>query len=423
MVLAPHCDDETLASAGVILVAQRLGMEVKVVIATNGDGYVFATMDEFNLLYPNPADFIRMGNLRQQESLTALKVLGVNPEQVIFLSYPDQGTPFLWSDYWFGTNPYRSPYSGATRSPYRITYNPNSFYAGENYMADLISIIDTYRPDLIIYPHPEDVHADHWGLSAFTRLAVAVLERNDPDFRPDMYAYLVHRRDYPEPRGYLPKQDLLPPRRSYDIDPFWFRLDLTSQDVAKKDLAVNQYKSQLTWIGVLMESFIRVNENFAKPQPAILLTVNKATPNDPSTWLDNQGNRVTPIQRDPGRDFITREMVSAADLVALYAARDADNHLFVCAQVREETKGILIYDLQVVGIGEQKIVHHTASNQYLEPGGHPVEFNQQYVCDQVGLSELGDPWALFVGANVKAPGKGLLDQIAWQIVYLEPIPE
>jgi hypothetical protein len=47
--------------AGVILAAQRLGMDVKVVIATNGDGYLFSTMEEFHLVYPTTADFIRLG--------------------------------------------------------------------------------------------------------------------------------------------------------------------------------------------------------------------------------------------------------------------------------------------------------------------------------------------------------------------------
>ncbi len=117
LVLAPHCDDETLSSAGVILAAQRLGMQVKVVVATNGDGYLFATMEEFHQVYPTAADFIRLGNLRQQESLNALKVLGVDAGQVIFLSYPDRGTPSLLLENWSRNNPYQSPYSETSQSP------------------------------------------------------------------------------------------------------------------------------------------------------------------------------------------------------------------------------------------------------------------------------------------------------------------
>ncbi|MBE3040252.1 MAG: PIG-L family deacetylase, partial [Chloroflexi bacterium] len=88
LILAPHCDDETLSSAGLILAAQRAGIQVRVVIATNGDGFLFATMQDFRKIYPKHPDFIRMGELRQQESLAALATLGVRPDQVTFLSYP-----------------------------------------------------------------------------------------------------------------------------------------------------------------------------------------------------------------------------------------------------------------------------------------------------------------------------------------------
>ena len=179
LMLAPHCDDEVLGAAGAMLAAERLGMDVRVVIATNGDGYQFATMEEFRQAYPTAEDFIRMGNLRQQESLDALQVLGIQPEQVIFLSYPDRGSAALLSENWQRDNPYLSPYSESWRSPYWITYNPISVYAGEDYLADLKSIMDEYRPDLILYPHPDDMHGDHWGLGALARLAAASLQQGD----------------------------------------------------------------------------------------------------------------------------------------------------------------------------------------------------------------------------------------------------
>jgi LmbE family N-acetylglucosaminyl deacetylase len=114
---------------------------VRVVIATNGDGFLFATMEDFRRLYPSHADFIRMGNLRQQESLAAMQVIGLRPDQAIFLSYPDRGTPSLWNNNWSANDPYRSHYIGDDKSPYPITYNPKSVYAGEDYLADLQAIL------------------------------------------------------------------------------------------------------------------------------------------------------------------------------------------------------------------------------------------------------------------------------------------
>jgi LmbE family N-acetylglucosaminyl deacetylase len=422
LVLAPHCDDEILGSAGVILAAQRLGIQVKVVIATNGDGYVFSTMEEFKKVNPTPEDFIRMGNLRQQESLNALKVLGIEPDQVIFLSYPDRGTPSLLMENWSRSDPYMSPYSEASKSPYWITYNPKSIYAGEDYLADLTSILQEYSPDLILYPHPDDVHVDHWGLSAFTRMAVGVQEFENHDYRPELYAYLVHRRDFPEPKAYRPNGYLLPPRRSYEVDPNWYRLDLTEQDVLLKDQAVNQYKSQLKSIGYLMNSFIRQDEPFAKPQPVVLEQLQKGDPYDPSTWQDAQGNLIEPVQRDPNRDFITREMFGSTDLVALYAARDQENRLLLCARFREETKDILVYTLHVIEIGSAGVIHHQASNHNVQEGWHEIELGKQTACDRIELSTPVEPWGLFVGANVGEVGVGVLDQIGWQMIYTEELP-
>ena len=189
-----------------IQAALRQNMQVKVVIATNGDGFLFATMQDFHRLYPRPQDFIRMGTQRQQESLSALELLGLSPSQVIFLSYPDRGTPALWNDHWDTAAPYTSPYIGADKSPYPVTYNPNANYSGESYLADLVSIIGDYQPDLIVFPDPEDVHPDHWGLSVFTRAALAQVEQQHPIYRPAAYTYLVHRPDYPHPKGLHPDQ-------------------------------------------------------------------------------------------------------------------------------------------------------------------------------------------------------------------------
>ncbi len=276
-----------------------------------------------------------------------------------------------------------------------------------------------YRPDLILYPHPDDVHGDHWALGAFARLGASMLERKYPDYHPDLYAYLVHRRDYPEPKEYQPGLNLLPPRRSYEVDNNWYRWDLSENDVALKDQAVRQYESQLTTLGYLMYRFVRRNEPFAKPQPGRLVRLQMGEPNDPNTWIDSQGHAVEPVQLDPNRDFITREMAGRTDLVALYAARDQDNHLLLCARFREETSDILTYALQVIGIGPAGITHHQASNHNVQDGWHQIEPGEQYVCDRIELSGQDEPWALLVGANVAGEGVGVLDQIGWQLVYTE----
>ena len=422
LVLAPHSDDETLGAAGLIQSALQAGMEVRVVIATNGDGYLFATMDDFHRLYPTPADFVRMGNLRQQESLAAMQVLGLKPEQVTFLSYPDRGTPLLWNTYWSADDPYRSPYTADSRSPYPATYNPNAVYAGEDYLADLRGILATYQPDLVIYPHPDDVHPDHWGLSAFTRLAVAWQEREDPTFHPDMYAYLVHRPDFPSPGGLQPTQNLLPPVALYELDPAaWYRLELSQDEVLRKGQAVDQYKSQLPLLKDLLVTFIRANEVFAQPRPAALAGLAAGDPWQPDTWQDAHGNPVDVIQRDPVRDFFTRTAIASADLSAVYAVRTPQNSVIVCGQARSQTSAQLIYRLYLLAVSQQGIVHLSFENRGTAKLT-PVRLAGPNFCAEAPLADLGDPWLLFVGADVEDIGVGILDQTAWQQVNIGPAP-
>jgi LmbE family N-acetylglucosaminyl deacetylase len=420
LVLASHCDDESLGAGGLIHVALQAGMEVRVVIATNGDGFIFATMEDFRRVYPRHQDFIRMGQLRQDESLQALEDLGLPPGQVTFLSYPDRGTDKLWNNHWSEANPYHSPYNGQTRSPYERTYNPRAVYAGEDLLADLESILVTYRPDLIVYPHPDDIHPDHWGLSAFTRLAVSFQQHRDPAYQPEMLAFLVHRPDFPALQGYHPEASLLPPEKLYSLYPDWLRFDLEPETVAQKRQAVDSYRSQRPLLHTLLDSFVRQNELFARVEPAGLSSLSDGNALDPSTWIAAGEQPLEAIQGDPVRDFITRRALASADLTATYLARGPDNVLYLCAGVRGRVERSLIYSLHILAAGQDGVVHWSARSRAARPGDHLAQLHGRYACAQASLSELGDPWSVFVGADVEETGLGILDQVAWQIVKIQP---
>lgn len=415
LVLAPHCDDETLASAGIILAARRTGSQVRVVIATNGDGYLFATAEDFHKIYPHAQDYIRMGELRQQESLSALALLGVPSSQVVFLSYPDRGSPSMWNDHWLSADPYRSQFTNDTKSPYALTYDPQDVYAGEDYLDDIVSILKDYRPDLIIYPHPEDTHPDHWGLNAFTRLAITQVEHADSSYRPDQYTYLVHRPDFPVVRGLKPQAGLVPPPAIYAIAPDWLRWDLESADVTLKGEAVQAYKSQLPTIRGLLESFVRRNELFAPVTPANLVTAAAGDPHDPSTWSDAAGLAILPIQLDPSRDFITRDAFPGADLTAIYAARSGDT-LWACGETRANVDKELVYTIRMKALSANGVIHYRSRNGKVQPGWQMVTALQKYFCTQVALADLGDPWEVYLNAESQGMENAVLDQSAWQMV-------
>lgn len=417
LVIAPHCDDEALAAAGLIQQAERIRVEVRVVIETNGDGYLFATMADFRRIYPRSQDYVRMGHVRQGESLAVLQSLGLQENQVYFLGYPDRGTPALWNGYWSRSKPYRSPYSNATQSPYERTYNPRSVYAGEDLLQDLMAIIRSYQPDLLIYPHPDDVHPDHWGLSAFTRLALAWVRRDLPDYHPGEMTYLVHRPDFPYPKGLHPDQSLLPPAALFQIDPHWYHLGLDPDQAAKKSDVIYLYRSQLPLLRDFLESFMRKDELFAEAQTGKLAAMEKGKFTNPETWQDVNGDPIEPIIWDPVKDFVTREFLAPADLTELSVALYEEDTLAICARVCGNTVPTLIYSLRVLAVGGNGVVHETARTHFNGYGARRVQRSGRYFCNQLKLGDLGDPWIVFFGADVEQIGTGIIDQIAWQ--YLE----
>jgi LmbE family N-acetylglucosaminyl deacetylase len=420
LVLAPHCDDETLGSGGLIQAAVRSGIEVRVVIATNGDGYPFATAGEFRKLHLTPKDFIHMGEVRQQESLTALARLGVTPDKVFFLSYPDRGTPMLFERYWSSANPYSSPYTGTWDSPYSLTFNPASVYAGEDYLADITSIVDDFHPDLLVYPDPQDVHPDHWGLSAFARLALTELCHRKPDYQPKQITYLVHRPDYPEPRGLSPSKALVPPAALYAINPVWLNWNLTPDQIKGKEQAVGKYKSQLPLLRGLMESFIRSNELFAPVVSVDMLTATTGKPLDPSTWMDSRGEPISPVQLDPTGDVVSHKASPATDLKAFHAARTPAGDLWLCAELNGNAAKNIPYTIRIKSLTETGITSFEA-HSHPKPGRAVLHLSEKYFCVTTTLAELGNPWAIFIEATVESPDPLVpFDQTAWQMVYVRP---
>src|SRR4051794_11848350 len=55
LVLAPHCDDETLGVGGTMAQAAGAGARVRVVLVTNGDGFPLAASRQYHRLSPSPA--------------------------------------------------------------------------------------------------------------------------------------------------------------------------------------------------------------------------------------------------------------------------------------------------------------------------------------------------------------------------------
>jgi len=84
LIVVPHPDDETLGMAGIIQRAVALKRPIKVVIVTSGESYKKAATAFCGKTNPTPQDFYRLGLARQQESITAMRVLGLPRKDLVF---------------------------------------------------------------------------------------------------------------------------------------------------------------------------------------------------------------------------------------------------------------------------------------------------------------------------------------------------
>jgi len=264
LVVAPHPDDETIGAAGVIQAALAQGSQVRVVIVTNGDGQALSPLAIHRSLEMGAEEYTQIGEQRQQESLAAMQELGLPARDVIFLSYPDRGMLPLWNGNWTEDCPLRSSYTGATSSPYPLTFNPNATYCGQSVLNDFSAILADFRPDLIILPHPADKHPDHRASSNFALLAATVLNARQPGYQPEVWGYPVHFADFPETADEIIAPPIQPPAALSGLDTRWASLTLTPSQVQHKSTALHAYTSQQALLGKLLNSFASRDEIFVR---------------------------------------------------------------------------------------------------------------------------------------------------------------
>lgn len=205
------------------------------------------------------------------------------------------------------------------------------------------------------------------------------------------------------------------------LSPRWFRLDMSKADTQRKQEALAEYKTQLPVLGKFMESFVRHNELFAQVQSATLSHLAMGDTLDPDTWRDKDGQVVAPVQKDPIGDTFVRQVIADSDLVALYAGQQPDQTLLLCAEVRHKIEPAmkLDYILKVKAVGPTGVSDYIAGRGRRQDRLTSVKISGRYFCDQISPSELGQPELIVVSAEVRGLEVDLIDQLAWQVVYLE----
>ncbi|SFS12620.1 N-acetylglucosaminyl deacetylase, LmbE family [Dyella sp. OK004] len=158
LVIAPHPDDESIATGELIQHVRAAGGAANILLLTDGDNNPWPQRWLERRLRIGAAERERWGLRRRGEVELALRQLGLPQEAMHALGLPDMGV----------TRTLRSDLPGMLR----------------HWTARL----DAFRPNLIVFPALADRHPDHSAAHVLTRLAVAQWEGGSSR----LLSYLVH---------------------------------------------------------------------------------------------------------------------------------------------------------------------------------------------------------------------------------------
>lgn len=270
LVIAPHPDDESIGMAGVIQQALKAGARVKVCLMTYGENNEFSFIVYERRIVLKPKEFLRLGEVRHHESLDAMALLGVAPENLIALGYPDYGTLEMFLRYWGDVKPFRSMLSRVRAVPFEDALSPKSPYVAESVLMDLKRVIGDFRPTKIFVSSPTDVNRDHQAAYLFTQVALWDLQTQQQVPPSEVFSYIIHVPGWPAPRGYFPELPQRPPQSLEKNGMSWIEQPLDPEEISRKHEAILRYPTQVKYAPKYLVSFARRNELFEK-FPALVL--------------------------------------------------------------------------------------------------------------------------------------------------------
>ncbi|MDH7603009.1 MAG: PIG-L family deacetylase, partial [Armatimonadota bacterium] len=362
VVFAPHCDDETLGCGGLLAMANAKGAKVRVVLITNGDGYRIGVARAYGTIRVTPEMCIKYAYRRQKETLLALGKLGISKRQVTFLGYPDRGISALWTEHWSSETLYVSNATKTDRSPYANSFTLRAPYCGESLLRDILSILIAEKPTIVCAPHPFDDHPDHYAAYCFVAAAITQLGLENPKLaaRMRLLTYLVHRGDWPVPRGEHVNEPLAPPYALSGGETEWFTLPLSSEAVQAKKSAIRCYKSQTALEKGFLTSFARRNEIFGVLQKRTMPNVQTGTITVDGSPADWKGIR--PELIDPTGDHLLREISKGGDVRAVYTCTDG-RFLYLRIDCARPLSKRIIYTTNIRVVSEENNSAPPSGNQ------------------------------------------------------------
>lgn len=161
LVVAPHPDDEIIATGELIQHVLHAGGEVQVLLMTDGDNNPWPQRWTERRLWIGPTERERWGRQRRGEARQAIRRLGLEPEALVPLGLPDMGLT-AWLR-----------------------------HSHEALVELLVGRLHAFHPSLVAIPSLADRHPDHSAAHVLVRHALARWKES----APALLTYLVHGAD------------------------------------------------------------------------------------------------------------------------------------------------------------------------------------------------------------------------------------
>jgi len=419
LILAPHPDDEVLCCGGVIQQALAMGLPVHVVFFTYGDNNQWSFLVYRKHPVVIPEGVRRMGLVRHDEALAADQRLGLSPEHLTFLGYPDFGTLHIWQTHWDDRPAFRSMLTHVTEVPYQNAFRPGAPYKGEEILHDLTTILRAFKPTKVFVSHPGDHMPDHAALYLFTRVALWDLE---PAMAPEVYPYLIHLAHWPRPRGFQPTKFLEPPA------PFreqieWQEYRLSREALEQKHRALQAHRTQYESSARYLLSFIRPNELFGE-FPVVHLNVGTTPAVVASGQAEGAAEAPEELTEEERAKFVgleeRRMWVEEGALVlsVTYSrplAEAVELSVFAFGYRSDRPFGQMPKLHLKLGALSHKVLDQ---DQVIANAGITVERQPTQVTVRIPLTLLGDPQRILTSARTSL-GELPLDWISWRVLELQ----
>jgi len=418
LILAPHPDDEILATAGVIHEAVKRDLPIQVVFYTYGDNNVWSFTRYKKRPILSAKAVRKMGEHRFQEANAAAKEMGLSPDQIIFLGYPDFGTHHIWREHWKDQPPFRSMFTKATNVPYSTALSPGAPYKGESILQDLKTVIRDFRPTQVFVSHPADYNPDHRTLYVFTRVALWDLAE---DIQAKLYPALTHYKVWPSQKPVKPGQSLGPPSPLFEANQ-WQVFFVPAEARQAKQSAIEKHATQYGYSPTYLNSFVRGNELFGD-FPDITLIEN-------THHTTSLGEDDDPVHLE--EELTPEELAAAADLAEVSVQYEDDSlilnirhskNLKPGARIGVATFGyrpdVPFPDMPKVGVWIGSSDYSVVDKDTVLPKDSiHLTRSKRSLSLRIPLTLLGNPDRIMAGARATV-GETEVDWAAWRIIWLE----